>query len=107
MADESNVALTARDEWDGRAAIVTVEGEIDTSTVGGLSECLTCVVSKEPSRLVIDLAGVSFLDCSAVHAFVRARQALPGACPVVLRSPRPQARRAFELTGLDSVCVIE
>jgi anti-anti-sigma factor len=107
LAQEPGTTLAVRDEWDGDVAIVTVEGEIDMTTAGVLSGCLGRVVQKNPERLVIDLAGVSFLDSSAVHAIVRARHALPGECPVVLRSARRQARRLFELTGLNSVCVLE
>ena len=107
MAQEQLPALTARDAWDRRVVTVTLRGEIDTTTVGVLRECLGQVVRRNPARLIIDLAGVSFLDTSAVHAFVQARHELPGECSVVLRSPQRQARRVFELTGLDSVCLIE
>lgn len=107
MAQQQGAALTVRDEWDGNVATVTVEGEIDTTTAGALSDCLSSVVAKNPARLILDLAAVGFLDSSAVHAVVQARHALPGECPVVLRSPPRQARRVFELTGLDSVCIVE
>jgi stage II sporulation protein AA (anti-sigma F factor antagonist) len=107
LAQAPGTALAVRDEWDGNVAIVTVQGEIDTTTVGVLSECLGHVVQKNPERMVIDLAAVGFLDSSAMHAIVRARHALPRECPLVLRSAQRQARRVFELTGLDSVCVLE
>ena len=63
--------------------------------------------SQTPCLMIIDLAEVGFLDTSAVHAFVQARDELPRECSVVLRSPQRQARRVFELTGLDSICVID
>jgi anti-anti-sigma factor len=107
LAQNQAAQLTIRDEWDGRAAIVTLDGEICMITVSDLFESLDLIVGKDPERLIIDLAGVSFLDSSAVHAFARARHMLPEECSVVLRSPQRQARRVFELTGLDSVCVIE
>jgi anti-anti-sigma factor len=50
--------------------------------------------------VVIDLAGVGFLDSAGLRAFVRLRKALPGHCPVILRSPHPRTRQVFELTGL-------
>ena len=88
-------------------AIVTVVGEIDMTNVGSLSGVLGDLVRKDPEQVIVDLAAVSFLDSSAIHAFVRTRHELPGACPVVLRSPQSQARRMFELTGLDSLCLVD
>ena len=104
---EQSAALTVRDEWDGEVAVLTVGGEIDMANVGALSEVLDDVIRKDPERVIIDLAAVSYLDSTAIHAFVRARHHLPGECSVVLRSPQPQAQRIFELTGLDSLCVVE
>jgi anti-anti-sigma factor len=72
-----------------------------------LSDVLGDLVRKDPERVIIDIAAVGFLDSSAIHAFVRTRNELPGQCSVVLRSPQPQARRMFELTRLDSLCLIE
>jgi anti-anti-sigma regulatory factor len=38
---------------------------------------------------------------------MRARHVLSGQYPMVLRSPQDIARRVFELTGLDQLCVVE
>ncbi|HEX6527416.1 MAG TPA: STAS domain-containing protein [Streptosporangiaceae bacterium] len=84
-------------------AIVTVEGEIDIATVGILSGHLTQLAARRPQRLVIGLAGVSFIDSSGLGGLVRIRKALPPECPVVLRSPQRQVRRVFKVAGLDSV----
>lgn len=107
MTQEQAPALAVDYRWDGGVATVTVRGDIDTTTVGVLTGCLSKLIARHPARLIIDLAGVGFLDSTAVHAFIQARQALPGECPVVLRSPQRQARRIFEITGLDDVCVVE
>ncbi len=107
MTLEQVPALTVRDEWDGGVAIVTVHGEIDMTTAGTLRDRLGSIVAKCPDRLIIDLAGVGFLDSTAVHTLAQARRALPDECPVVLRSPQSQAQRVFELTRMDSLFVIE
>ena len=88
-------------------AIATVRGEIDTITVSTLPEHLGHSAGKNPRRLVIDLAGVSFIDSSGLGGFVRIRRALPPGCPVVIRSPQRRVRRLFKITGLDSVITIE
>ena len=107
MASEQVPALTIGERWDADVAIATVCGEIDISTVGIFSEQLGRLAGKNPQRLVIDLAGVSFVDSSGLGGFVRIRRALPPGCPVIIRSPQRRVRRLFKITGLDSVIIIE
>ena len=108
MAADRAPALTVWDRWDDDGAVtVTVRGEIDAGTAGAFWERLAAVAGASPRRLVIDLAGVDFLDSAGLHAFVRLRKALPGHCPVILRSPQPRARQVFELTGLGTAFEFE
>jgi anti-anti-sigma factor len=107
LTSDQAPALTICDHWEAGAAIATVHGEIDISTVGTLSEHLGNLARKNPQRLIIDLAGVSFIDSSGLGGFARIRKALPPDCPVVIRSPQRRVRQVFRLTGLDSVLVFE
>jgi len=86
--------------------VVTAEGNLDTSTLPMLAWHLARVVEQSPRILVLDLAGVSFLDCAAAHAIVGAARALPGHPRPVLVHPPPLVRRLLSLTGLDKECVI-
>jgi anti-sigma B factor antagonist len=107
VAPDQAPALTVCDHWDKGVATVTVHGEIDLSTVSTFSERLGDVARKNPQRLVINLTDVDFLDSTGLHAFVRIRKELPEDCPIVLRSPRQQVRRVFEITGLSPVFTFE
>jgi anti-sigma B factor antagonist len=104
---EQAPALTIDERCDAGVAIAIVRGEIDISTVVTLSEHLGRLAGKNPQRLVIDLAGVSFIDSSGLGGFVRIRKALPPDCPVVIRSPQRRVRQLFKITGLDSVIAFE
>ena len=86
---------------------MTVRGEIDTATADAFYQRLADVASGGPRRLVIDLAGVGFLDSAGLRAFVLLRRELSGRCPVILRSPHPRARQVFELTGLGTAFEFE
>src|SRR5260370_16896174 len=92
LALEQAPALTIGECWDADAAIATVRGEIDINTVGTLSEHLGRLARKNPQRLAIDLAGVSFIDSSGLRGFVRTRKPLPPHHPPILPSPHPPAR---------------
>lgn len=95
MASEQAPALTISERRDADVAIATVCGEINISTVSIFSEQLGRLAGKNPQRLVIDLAGVSFSDSSGLGGFVR------------IRSPQRRIRQLFKITGLDSVIAFE
>ena len=107
MASEQAPGLTIGECWDAGVAIATVCGQIDIATVSILSEHLGHLARENPQRLVIDLAGVSFIDSSGLAEFVRIRKALPQDCSVVVRSPQRRVRQLFKITGLDSVIAFE
>lgn len=107
MAAEQAPSLTVRGEWDDGTATVTVRGDIDHVNADALYQRLAGVAAGGPRRLVIDLAGVGFIDSAGLRAFVRLRKVLPGHCPVILRSPRRQTREVFALTGLGTAFEFE
>ncbi|MET0415262.1 MAG: STAS domain-containing protein [Actinoplanes sp.] len=53
---------------------VTVAGECDLAVSGRLSEVLTDAVGRSPV-VVVDLAGLAFLDSSGMHGLVIAHRA--------------------------------
>lgn len=99
--------LAVQCHWNGRAATVTVCGEVDFATVCILSQQLSEVAARKPDRLIIDLSAAGFIDAACVHAITRTRDALGEHCPLVLLSPPPPVRRVLEICGLDSLCTIE
>jgi anti-anti-sigma factor len=81
--------------WHGDQATVAVLGEIDFFTAPALSVRLDEVIDiARPRRLIVDLAGVPFLDCAGARAVAGARAALPECCQMVLCSLRPSLVRS-------------
>jgi anti-sigma B factor antagonist len=79
---------------------VRLVGEIDLSTVADLRAVLDAL--PEDGRVVaLDLADVSFMDSSGLHAFEAYAQRLDGSRPLVLENAPAHVRRLFELTGGD------
>jgi len=107
MASDHAAALTVRDHWNGAEATVTVQGEIDATAAAALSGQLDEVAARNPQRLVIDLAGVGFLDSAGLQVFAWVRRELPEDCPIIVRSARPRLRQVFEITGLSTAFVFE
>lgn len=49
---------------------------------------------------MLDLHGLVFVDVAGARALDEARTLLQAECSVILRTPRPSARKVFRLTGL-------
>jgi anti-anti-sigma factor len=107
VVSDHAAVLTVRDRWDGAEVTVTVQGEIDVTTAAVLSGHLGDVVARNPQRLVIDLAGVGFLDSAGLNVFAWVRRQLPEDCPVIVRSAQPRLRQVFEITGLSVAFAFE
>lgn len=72
-------------------------GELDLSTVGILRAALDAL----PGANVLDLAELSFMDASGLHAFEQYAATLNGAGPLVLENVPAPVRRIFQITGAE------
>jgi anti-sigma B factor antagonist len=90
------------DQIDG-CAIVRAGGEIDSHTVHAFHEVVTEAASLA-SRVVIDLAQVTFVDSSGLGGLILARKnARERGGSVSLVSPPPMVRRLLGSTRLHDV----
>jgi anti-anti-sigma regulatory factor len=86
--------------WGGLVATVVVSGGLDITTAPGLIEHLGEVVDARPEWLVLDFAGLVFLDVAGARALDSARKILAAICPIIVLDPLPFARRVAGITGL-------
>ena len=86
---------------------MVITGELDLTTRPVLAEQLSAILRTGPRRLVLDLAGTSFIDCGSARLIVGAGQFLSEGRRTVIRYPSRAVRRVLELTGLDASCEIE
>lgn len=83
-------------EADG-APLLTIAGELDITTVAALEDALAPTLARQPERLVVDLARVSFADSSAIAQWVRWAGAVGR---LELRHPSPLLRAVITRMGL-------
>lgn len=102
MAPDQEPTVDVGDRWNDDEVTVTVQGDIDFVSVGTFTDHMAEVIHRNPRQLVIDMAGVEFMDSAGLHAFVRIRGMVPEGCHVLLRSARPRIRQVFAITGLDT-----
>jgi len=86
------------DRVTDRAFVVT--GELDGSTTA-LFDSVVTPARPEGEPVVLDLAGVTFIDSSGVRSLIRLAQSLEGV-GLILRDPSPRVLHLFELRGLDA-----
>lgn len=81
---------------------VAVVGEVDLATAPVLRNRLVDALHEQHlAVLEVDLAGVTFLDCAGVGAFVAARNtAVQTGRQMRVTHPQPIVRRVLELAGL-------
>jgi len=85
-------------------AVVQPVGRLDLLSASELRQTLIDAVAAGKHRLVVDLAGVPFVDSSGLAALISGLKAarLAGGDLRIAR-PGQQARTVFELTRLDRV----
>lgn len=89
--------------------VVAVVGELDVLSVPDLRLELYAAIDRAADRLVvIDLAGLQFLDATGLGVLVGAhRRAARAGGHVVLRNPPERVRRLLFVTRLDRVLPLE
>jgi anti-sigma B factor antagonist len=79
--------------------VVRLVGEIDLYNAGQVGAALEELAREQPSRLVVDLGEVEFVDSTALGTLIEARKQL-GDGRLALAAPGRDVRRALEVAGL-------
>jgi anti-sigma B factor antagonist len=84
---------------DGHA-VVALRGELDLVDAAAVAAALASVAAREP-RIIVDLAGLEFIDSSGVAALARGRrQAWQGGGDLVLAAPQHEVMLVLAITRL-------
>ena len=74
-------------------------GELDMATVAQLKTAFETLSAN--GRVTLDLAELTFIDSTGLHAIMEFARSQNGSGPVILASPSVTARRAIEIAGLE------
>ena len=93
-----SVDLSTR-ECDGHV-VVALRGELDLVDAADVAAALAAAVARQP-RIIVDLAGLEFIDCSGVAALARGRRrARQAGGDLLLAAPRQRVLRVVAITRL-------
>jgi anti-sigma B factor antagonist len=100
---EMNVEVEKRDQ----TVVASPVGEIDLARSPSLRTHLAEILAEKPTRLIIDLAQVPYMDSSGVATLVEAlQQSRSKGCTLVLAGMQDRVRSVFEIARLDTVFAI-
>lgn len=92
---------------EGRQTVAYVSGEIDLATCARLRDAIEPHLAPQ-QRVVLDLAGVHFMDSTCLAVFLRARTTLSSdGGSLILRNPSNAARRLLSAARMTELFEIE
>jgi anti-anti-sigma factor len=90
------------------AARVALQGELDLASARQLEEHFASLDEQSPSRVVVDLAGLEFIDSSGLRVLLLAdARACERGYEFVLLPGQEPVQRVFEMTGAFDVLRFE
>jgi anti-anti-sigma factor len=85
----------------GNIWVVRVKGEVDVSNAPKLEAIIEQVADSAPSRVLVELEDVTFLDSSGIRALVLAQRRLEEVgAPLVIDGMSAAVERVLEVAGL-------
>jgi anti-sigma B factor antagonist len=88
--------------------IVAISGEVDVCTEASLQQALLQIIRERGAKLMLDVSGVSFMDCAGLRALLatRRRAEMHGGF-LRLIATSAAVRRIIELTGAHEALATE
>ena len=87
-----------------KPAILPLEGEIDLHVAPQITSSLASIIADKPSRVVVDLSKVSYIDSSGLAALIEAMQNVGRyGGQFALSGLQEGVRPIFEIARLDQV----
>jgi anti-sigma B factor antagonist len=101
MPSELEDPLIIEVSEDGDDTVLVLRGELDPHTAPRLRDKIEQALAAGRVNVVLDLAGLSFIDSSGLRVIISAhKDTAERHGHLVLRSPSPTARRLLDITGL-------
>lgn len=82
------------------AVVIRLGGELDLYNAAEVRAALREAIADDPSRVVVDMSEVEFVDSTALGVLIEARSTL-GRNDLLLAAPQFETRRTLQVSGLD------
>jgi anti-sigma B factor antagonist len=104
MSDFPRKDFSVRTEQHGGAVVVVPSGELDIATAPTLEEALQRAIATNPTRVVLDLRELEFIDSSGLRTLLMARRQaeIAGAHFALVAGDRA-LERTLEIAGIHAL----
>jgi anti-anti-sigma factor len=85
---------------DGHAVIVAVSGELDIASAPALAERAARAQQIPAEQLVLELSGLTFIDCAGARVLAAVSGAAPPGCPVLIQGASRRVRKVLAILGV-------
>jgi anti-sigma B factor antagonist len=100
--DGARAVISAeKPDWPG--AVIVARGELDVQSVPELKACLAEALDAGQTRIVVDIAEVSFIDSLSLSALVGARRRLSEHGRLAVVAAHEYVLLILQATGLEQV----
>jgi anti-anti-sigma factor len=82
--------------------VISVQGELDLATAPRLKWPLVDAIDAGRRRLIVDLAGVTFMDSTALGVLIGIRRTLKLGGRLAIVCTNADVLKIFEISGLDA-----
>lgn len=97
----TNIHLDLNTAESGTNAVIELTGILDLGTVNKLRLALDELIASGSKNVVMDMAGVQFVDSSGIGFIARMQRKLQEQeCSLSMRNLSPQLESALRLTGM-------
>ncbi len=87
--------------------VIRIVGDLDARTSPIFDRAFDTATGHAPTRVVVDVHHLTFIDSTGLRSIVRARARSGDKSSFVLRNPQPATLRLLELSGLIDEFTIE
>ena len=84
-------------------AVVSIGGEIDSSTAPAFEAVIAEALEEDPRVLVIDLSEVTFIGSVGLRILAGTQEKVGKSIPIAVVADHAAASRPMQLTGLDNL----
>jgi anti-sigma B factor antagonist len=107
MSEVSGIFVPELMQSSDPSHVLPLEGEIDLHVSPRVAASLNAMIQKKPTRLVVDLSRVTYIDSSGLAALIEAMQNMESyGGKLILAGLQENVRPIFEIARLDQVFVI-
>ena len=94
--------MTISSKINGRRAVISITGRIDTITAPRLEREIKAV-TEHTSELVLDFSSLDYISSAGLRSMLTSKKQLPKGCTMEITGCNDELYEIFEITGFNDI----